>query len=108
MLTMSPWGFPACLETRPVNSAFLLYDLVSGNIITSFVTERDAWDALRRWASDDGLESIHDLALSSLQGDCETPIAMDDDLVQRVARDLQAANGAEGERRADTSGRIAS
>jgi hypothetical protein len=91
-----------------VNSAFLLYDLLSGNIITSFATEPDAWDALRRWASDDRLESIHDLALSSLQGDCETPIAMDDDLVQRVARDLQAAPGVEGEGRADTPGRIAS
>lgn len=108
MLTMSPCGFPALLETRPVNSAFLLYDLLSGSIVTSFAAERDAWDALRRWASDDGLESIRDLALSSLQGDRETPIAMDDDLVQRAARDLQAANGVEGARRADTPRRIAS
>lgn len=71
-----------------MTSSIILYDLPSGNVITDFATESDAWDALCRAAADDGLESIANLSLLRMENGQPTLIAMDDDLVQRVEREM--------------------
>ncbi len=71
-----------------MKSSILLLDLSSGNVMTDFATEREAWEALRGWARDDGVEAIADLSLLSIQDGEPIVIAMEDDLVRRVTRDL--------------------
>lgn len=71
-----------------MSTSIILLDLPSGNVMTDFATEREAWDALRGWARDEG-EAIADLSLMSVQDGETTVIAMEDDLVQRVARHLE-------------------
>jgi hypothetical protein len=55
-----------------------------------FAHERDAWAALRQLAVKHGLEEINGLALSQTQNGRSTLIAMEDDLVLRVARELSS------------------
>ena len=43
-----------------MKSSIVLWDLPSGNAVADFPSERDAWEALRDWARDDGLEAIED------------------------------------------------
>lgn len=71
-----------------MSTSILLLDLPSGNVMTDFATEREAWDALRGWARDEGVEAITDLSLLSIQDGEPTVIAMEDDLVRRATRDL--------------------
>jgi hypothetical protein len=61
---------------------------VSGNLFADFATEDEAWDALRQWAAEFGLEELHDLGLMRLENGRPTLVAMEDDLVQRVEREL--------------------
>ena len=78
-----------------MNLPFLLFDLQSGNAIAAFVNERDALDALREAATEDGVESIENLSLLVIQDGHPTLIAMEDDLVQRaLADDFQVSNAA--------------
>jgi hypothetical protein len=71
-------------------SFFELYDLRSGNVIASFASEDEAWDALRNAAREFGLEELEELALSHVQDDSVRLIAMDDDLARRVAIQLNS------------------
>jgi hypothetical protein len=71
-----------------MTSSIVLYDLPSGNVITNFVSESDAWDALCQAAGDDGLESIENLSLLRIDNGKPTLIAMEDELVQRVVREM--------------------
>ncbi len=73
--------------------SYLVFCLRSGNAVTDFASEREAWVALCDWARDDGLDSIEDLALSRMENGEITLIAMEDDLVQRVARELTPKMG---------------
>ena len=50
-----------------MSTSIILLDLPSGNVMTDFATEREAWDALRGWARDEGVEAITDLSLLSIQ-----------------------------------------
>jgi hypothetical protein len=61
---------------------------VSGNVIADFASEGNAWDALCRAAVDDGLESIANLSLLRVENGQPTLIAMEDELVQRVIREM--------------------
>jgi hypothetical protein len=71
-----------------MTSSIILYDLLSGNVITDFANESDAWETLCRAAADDGLESIANLSLLRMENGQPTLIAMEDELVQRVEREL--------------------
>ena len=70
-----------------------LFDLRSGNVVANYATEDEAWDALRQAATKFGLEEIEELALSQSHNGQDTLIAMDDDLVRRVAGELHPADG---------------
>lgn len=74
-----------------MNSSVILFDLKSGNVMEDFASESDAWDALREMADDHGLEAIEDLSLLLMRDGQPTLIAMEDDLVRRVARELSQA-----------------
>ena len=65
-----------------------LFDLRSGNLMASFSTEQEAWEELRQMALAFGLEELNDLALSRMQNDHRTLIAMEDELVRRVEHEM--------------------
>lgn len=69
--------------------SIILWDLPSGNVVTDFANERVAWAALRDWAREDGLDAIQGLSLMRIQDGEPTLIAMEDDLVRRVAQELR-------------------
>ena len=71
-----------------MGSYYELFDFRSGNVMEHFAHERDAWEALRQMAIEFGIEELHDLGLSHTHDGESTLIAMDDDLVRRVAREL--------------------
>jgi len=71
-----------------MNPSFVLFDLLSGNVITDFASESDAWDSLCRDASEAGLESIENLSLLRIQDGHPTLVAMEDELVRRVAHEM--------------------
>jgi len=85
----------------------LLFCLQSGNVITDFASERDAWDALLSWARDDGLDALAGLFLMRIQDGDPTRIAMDDELVRRVAAELREVDDHMSENRSTTVGRVA-
>jgi hypothetical protein len=91
-----------------VDSSIILLDLPTGNIITDFASERDAWDALLSWARDDGLEAIAGLSLLRVQDGDPTLIAMEGDLVRRVAVELQDVDSRDHGKRSHTVRRVAS
>jgi hypothetical protein len=66
-----------------------LFDLRSANVMEHFVSEREAWDALRHMALEYGVEELNGLALSQTENDRSTLIAMEDQLVRRVARQME-------------------
>lgn len=88
-------------------STIILLDLPSGNVITDFASERDAWDALLSWARDDGLDAIAGLSLMRIQDGDPTRIAMEDELVRRVADELGEVGDGASEKRSTTVGRVA-
>jgi hypothetical protein len=65
---------------------FELFDLVSGNVIEDFATEEAAIDALRAAEREHGPEAIGDIALLRFDNGHPTLIAMEGDLVERVAQ----------------------
>jgi hypothetical protein len=65
-----------------------LFEIRSGNVAANYADENDAWAALRQAAMEHGLEEIEGCGLSQAQDGHDTLIAMDDDLVQRVAHEL--------------------
>ena len=82
-----------------MRSFYELFDLRSGNVMEHFAHERDAWAALRQLAMEYGLEELNGLALSQTQNGRSTLIAMEDDLVLRVARELSPETVASESRR---------
>jgi hypothetical protein len=88
-------------------SSIILLDLPSGNVITDFASERDAWDALLSWACDDGLDALAGLSLMRIQDGDPTRIAMEDELVRRVAGELGEVGDGASEKRSTTAGRAA-
>ena len=68
--------------------SYLLFCLRSGNVMTDFASEREAWDSLLGWAHDEGLEAIEGLSLMRIQDGNPTLIAMETELVRRVTREL--------------------
>ncbi len=87
--------------------SYLLFCLRSGNVITDFASERDAWDALLSWARDDGLDALAGLSLMRIQDGDPTRIAMEDELVCRVAGELGEVEDRASEKRSTTVGRVA-
>jgi hypothetical protein len=73
----------------------------SGNMVATFASEREAWDWLQQVAMEFGLEELHDLGLSYTHEGESVLIAMDDDLVQRVAHELSLETVASESRRQD-------
>lgn len=71
-----------------MSTYYELFDFRFGNVMEHFAEERDAWDALRHMAMEFGIEEIRDIGLSNTRDGKSTLIAMDDDLVQRVAHQL--------------------
>lgn len=71
-----------------MNSIYELFDFRSGNVMEHFAHERDAWDALRKMAMEFGIDELHDLGLSFTHDGESTLIAMEDELVRRVEREL--------------------
>ena len=65
-----------------------LIDLRSGNGMANFSDVKEAWEALRRDALEFGIEELNDLALTHVQDGNPTLIAMEDELVRRVAREM--------------------
>ena len=78
-----------------MSTYYELFDFRSGNVMEHFPEERDAWDALRQLAIEFGIGEIRDIGLSYTHDGESVLIAMDDDLVQRVAHELtlQAVGG---------------
>lgn len=91
-----------------MNPSIILLDLLSGNVMTDFATEREAWDALRGWARDDGPEAIADLSLMRIQDDGPIVIEMEDALVRHVARGRHEAGNDASEDRSVPVGRAGS
>jgi hypothetical protein len=81
------------LEYEFMNRLYILMDLVSGNVMADFASEGEAWAALRSWASDDGLAAIGDLSLMRIEQGEPMLVAMDAELVRRVAHDLAETDG---------------
>lgn len=74
-----------------MSTYYELFDFRSGNVMEHFAEEREAWDALRQMVVEFGIEEIRDIGLSFTHDDESILIAMDDDLVQRVSRELSLA-----------------
>lgn len=65
-----------------------LFDLGAANVVANYADEDEAWAALRQAAIEFGLEEIEGYGLSQVRDGRQSLIAMEDDLVQRVAREL--------------------
>jgi hypothetical protein len=76
-----------------------LFDLRSGNVAANYADENEAWAALRQAAMEYGLEEIEGYGLSRSQDGHDTLIAMEDDLVCRVAQELSLEAAASESRR---------
>ena len=67
-----------------------LFDLRSGNVIANYGDENKAWEALRQAVAEFGPEEINGLALTQVQDGHEILIAMEDELVRRVAHEMSS------------------
>jgi hypothetical protein len=65
-------------------SCFELFDLVSGNVFDVYERESDAIDALIEFARESGADEVGRFALTHVQDDDSSVIAMRDELVRRV------------------------
>lgn len=68
-----------------------LFDLATGNMIDDFATEEDALEALRAAQHEHGLAAISDVALLRYEDGHPTLVAMEHDLVAKVAKSVAAA-----------------
>jgi hypothetical protein len=77
-----------------MDSYFELFDLASGNVIEDYECERDAIAALVDVVLNHGIRVIGTFALTRVQSGQPTLIAMEDDLVRLVEREMSqlAAN----------------
>lgn len=66
-----------------------LFDLESCNVIEDYEAECDAINALIDVVSSHGAEAIETFALTRMDSGKPTLIAMQDDLVQRVLREMR-------------------
>ena len=71
-----------------MSSFYELFDFRSGKVMEHFDQEREAWDALRQMAMEFGFDELRDIGLSYTHDGESTLIAMDDDLIRRVLREL--------------------
>jgi hypothetical protein len=85
-----------------------LFDLRSANVMEHFATEREAWNALRQLAQEYGLEELEGLALSQSLDGQDSLIAMEDDIVRRVADALPPTDGDSIKTGEETITRVAS
>jgi hypothetical protein len=67
---------------------YQLLDVLSGNIVTEFETEEEAIAALCRVGRDHGLAEIDHLALLRFEDGHPSLVAMDDDLVTWVRKEI--------------------
>ena len=65
-----------------------LFDLRAANVVANYADENEAWAALRQAAMEFGLEELEGYGLSQVRDGQDTLIAMENDLVQRVEREL--------------------
>ena len=77
-----------------MRSSIILLDLISGNVISDFASESEAWAALHDIAVEDGLDTLADLSLMLIQNGDPTVIAMEGALVRRVAREMERDSAA--------------
>lgn len=75
-------------EIREMSTYYELFDFRSGNVMEHFDQEREAWHALRQMAIEFGIDELRDIGLSYTHDGQSTLVAMDDDLVRRVLREL--------------------
>ena len=67
---------------------FEIFDLVSGNVVDIYANEREAVDALLEVARVQGVVEIERFALTHEQGSNSRLIAMQDDLVRLITREM--------------------
>ena len=67
---------------------YQLLDRSSGNVITEFDTEEEAFAALCRVGRDHGLEELQHLALLRFEDGHPSLIAMEDELLARVREEI--------------------
>lgn len=65
-----------------------LFDLRTANVVANYADENEAWAALHQAAIEFGLEELEGYGLSQIRAGQDSLIAMEDDLVQRVAHEL--------------------
>jgi hypothetical protein len=70
-------------------SCWELFDTESGNVIEDFATEQDALDALIDVVSQHGGAAIETFALTHMDSGKPTLIAMQDELVRRIEREMR-------------------
>lgn len=80
-----------------MRTIYQLFDLLSGNVIAAYAQECDAWDDLRHMATTYGLAELHGLGLLQMQDGQLTLVAMEDELVRRVARHLSEHDASRGD-----------
>jgi hypothetical protein len=72
-----------------MDAYFELFDLESGNVIEDYVSERDAIDALVQVVVNHGSQAIETFALTHVTNGKSMLIAMQDELVLRVEREME-------------------
>lgn len=77
-----------------------LLDLQSGNVVTTFAHEHEAWAWLQRTALQLGLDELADLGLAQIRNGQTVSVIMEEDLVRRVADELNIADDRVREERA--------
>jgi hypothetical protein len=50
-----------------MNSFIELFDLLSGNVMANYASEDEAWDDLRQWAEESGIEELQGLSLLRME-----------------------------------------
>ncbi len=71
-----------------MNAPYILIDLLSGNVLTDFASEAEAWQTLSEMAAEDGPGAIEHLSLVRMRDGQPTLVAMEDEIVLRVAQGL--------------------
>lgn len=73
-----------------MDTYYELFDLESGNVIEDYAREQDAIEALVRVVAEHGMRAIETFALTYVEAGKPTLIAMQDELVLRVAREMDS------------------
>ena len=75
-------------EAEPMDAYLDLLELASGNTVVDYNSEQDAMKDVMRVIEEHGSSAIATFALSRVQGDQPRLVAMQDDLVVRVVREI--------------------